>query len=501
MVNNKTELTNKLSSKLAVASIRRSSTNQEGNNSFEIQKLAIKDFAKEKGYFLPDEFIFCDDSVSAFKIRASKRPGLNKMKAIVLSENIEAVIFYDFSRIDRKIYSFVSEFYYEVMNEKPNLKFFTTTKNDAWTPADLDVKLQLIIANSESVEKSRRAVDNQKAELNSEQVKRPGSTVPFGYTQLNKHLIPNDDAQIVLFIFYLSSWGHSIKKIADILNEAEILSPFKKKWQPSTLDNMLKNPVYLGHLDWNFRGENIHEKRFYSEDTHESIVPATLIRLIDINRSLKKKYNKFETPFLFGSLLYCEKCNIQLQHRNCSTKKKGIKYTYLKYYCTGCQLDIQTEDLNQLLIEYVQKQMGVSFKINSSTVKDLLLNHSNTLKDTLEQLLEQEKLVLENEMVQIEKGLKLNSIFRNVKMKIEKQIQQVNKTRQNIENHLEPDNINVLLNKFEQVNISELSPTEQRLVFLYFIDSIKITDKKGTNLKFNVIFKVNPVVLLDNKDG
>ncbi|MED4632876.1 recombinase family protein [Peribacillus frigoritolerans] len=486
------------SKKLAVASIRRSSTNQKGNNSFEVQKLAIQDLAKKKGYLLPDEFIFYDDAVSAFKVKASKRDGLNKMKRIILTEDIGAVIFYDFSRIDRKIYSFVSEFYYDVINKKPNLKFFTTTKEEAWTPADLDVKLQLIIANAESNEKSRRAVDSQKTDLNLKVVKRPGSTSPFGYkhNKERKQLVPNKDEEIVLFIFYLASWGHSVQKVADILNEAEIPSPSKKKWQASTIDNMLKNPVYLGHLDWNIKGEQIFEER-----THEPIVPSSLIRLIEINRSLKKKYNKFETPFLFGNLLYCENCEYRLKHRNSSTKKKGIKYAYLKYYCTNCPFEIEAESLNHLLINYIQKQLAVSFKINSSTVTSSLLNYSDTLKDFLVQLKAQEKLRQENQKSQIEKGLKLDSVFRNVEKRIQKQIHNVNLTIQDIENLLEPDNIDIFLHNFEQLNLNELSHTELRLVFLYFIESIRINDRMGTDLKFNVLFKVNPVVLLENTIG
>ncbi|MFE4074403.1 recombinase family protein [Peribacillus sp. YIM B13477] len=486
------------SKKLAVASIRRSSTNQKGNNSFEVQKLAIQDLAKKKGYLLPDEFIFYDDAVSAFKVKASKRDGLNKMKRIILTEDIGAVIFYDFSRIDRKIYSFVSEFYYDVINKKPNLKFFTTTKEEAWTPADLDVKLQLIIANAESNEKSRRAVDSQKTDMNLKVVKRPGSTSPFGYkhNKERKQLVPNKDEEIVLFIFYLASWGHSVQKVADILNEAEIPSPSKKKWQASTIDNMLKNPVYLGHLDWNIKGEQIFEER-----THEPIVPSSLIRLIEINRSLKKKYNKFETPFLFGNLLYCENCEYRLKHRNSSTKKKGIKYAYLKYYCTNCPFEIEAESLNHLLINYIQKQLAVSFKINSSTVTSSLLNYSDTLKDFLVQLKAQEKLRQENQKSQIEKGLKLDSVFRNVEKRIQKQIHNVNLTIQDIENLLEPDNIDIFLHNFEQLNLNELSHTELRLVFLYFIESIRINDRMGTDLKFNVLFKVNPVVLLENTIG
>lgn len=75
------------------------------------------------------------------------------MKEIVLSHDVSAIIFYDFSRIDRKIYSFVSEFYMDVIAKKPHLNFYTTTKQDEWTSADLDVKLHLIMANGESNDK------------------------------------------------------------------------------------------------------------------------------------------------------------------------------------------------------------------------------------------------------------------------------------------------------------------------------------------------------------
>ncbi|MGZ9816196.1 hypothetical protein ACXM0N_09725 [Peribacillus simplex] len=145
--------------------------------------------------------------------------------------------------------------------------------------------------------------------------------------------------------------------------------------------------------------------------------------------------------------------------------------------------------------------MSVSFKINSSTVTSSLLNYSNTLKDFLVQLKGKEELIQDNQKSQIEIGLKLDSVFRNVEKRIQKQIHKVNQTIQDIEILLEPDNINVFLHNFEQLDLKELSLTEQRLVFLYFIDSIRINDRMGTDLKFNVLFKVNPVVLLENIIG
>lgn len=478
--------------KLAVASIRRSSHKQEGNQSFEIQTMAIKEYAEKKGYFLPDEFIFCDDAQSAYRKTASKRKGLNMMKEIVLSHDVSAIIFYDFSRIDRKIYSFVSEFYADVIAKKPHLKFYTTTKEDEWTPADLDVKLQLIIANGESNDKSRRAVDSQKKNIDSEE--RPGSTVPYGYKQIDKKLVPDENAPIVLLIFYLATWGHSIQKITDILNEAGIPSPTKKQWRTSSIENILKNSAYMGHLSWTFRRKHIYQKEHLIERSHEAIVPVIFYKLINVNRELKKKYNKLETPFLFGGLLICKNCGNHLMHRNSSTKKKGIKYNYFKYFCTTCSYEMEMDILNERLLDYIQQQFSLSVKINSETVINTLKEHIQSLLEQLELLKAKEQLVIANQRVaESYQQNHLNSVFRNVKSKLKNEINQIEESIREIEVIMTPSELEVFLNSFQNIDICKLTTTEQRLILLNFIHEIGIHFKSENNFKFDIQFKVNPV--------
>ncbi|MEK5379211.1 recombinase family protein [Niallia sp. FSL W8-0635] len=478
--------------KLAVASIRRSSHKQEGNQSFEIQTLAIKEYAEKKGYYLPNEFIFYDDAQSAYRKSASSRKGLNMMKEIVLSQDVSAIIFYDFSRIDRKIYSFVSEFYSDVITKKPHLKFYTTTKEDEWTPADLDVKLQLIIANGESNDKSRRTVDAQKTDLESEV--RPGSTVPFGYQQIHKKLVPDENAPVVFFIYYLASWGHSIQKITNVLNEAGIPSPTKKQWRTSSIENILKNPVYMGHLSWTFRRKHISQNKHLIEHSHNAIVPGIFYKLIDVNRELKKKYNKLETPFLFGGLLVCKNCGNHLIHRNSSTRKKGIKYSYFKYFCTTCSYEMDINLLNEKLLGYIQQQLSMSVKINTGTVTNTLKEYIVSLQEQMDLLKAKEQLVLANEMVaKIHQQNQLNSVFRNVLSKLKNEIIQIEQSIREIEILLTPSELEVFLNSFQNINICKLSMTEQRLIVLNFVNEIAIHFKSENNFEFDIQFKVNPV--------
>jgi len=484
--------------KLAAASIRRSSQKQEGNNSFEIQKIAIKEFAQKKGYCLLDEFIFEDDGVSAFKTRANKRAGLNKLKKVLLEENIAAVFFYDFSRIDRKIYSFVSEFYNDVISKKPHLKFFTTTRLGEWTPSDLDVKLQLIIANADSNDKSRRSVDSQTKDINLS--KRPGSVVPYGFNQFDKKLSESEGAPIVLFIFYLASWGHSVEKIANILNDAKVSSPLNKLWRGNTIDNILKNPAYLGHLSWDFKRNLKNGSEHLIKNTHRPIVPKVIYQLIQLNRELKKKYNKLETPFLLSGLLTCKNCSSLLKHRNSSTKKNNINYGYLKYFCNNCSYDIEAYRLHETVVAAVQQRVSVSLQINSDTVVSNLQEYILSLKEHQQFLDSRKQVVLANENVVSIDGNELSSVFRNVKNKLSEQLLEVEGAINNMKLLLEPSELAIFLNSFQQLNFQSHSKTEQRLLLLYFIREV-VVDKNDKQLNFDIEFKTNPIAMLTDSIG
>ncbi|MCL9638019.1 recombinase family protein [Bacillus zanthoxyli] len=487
--------------KLAVASIRRSSYNQEGNQSFEIQKLAIQDYAEKKNYHLPEEFIFVDDAVSAYRTLASQRNGLNEMKKVVLAEDIHAIIFYDFSRIDRRIYSFVSEFYYDVISKKPDMKFFTTTKEDAWKPSDIDVKLQLIFANAESNEKSRRAVDAQIKDLHTAQ-KRPGSVVPYGYVQEEKQLIPSEQAHNVLFIFHLAAWGHSLQKITNTLNEANIPSPTNKQWRTSTVENILKNPVYKGTLNWSFKRKMKENQEYVLSHTHPALVPEIMYQMIELNRNLKKVYNKFDTPFLFSGILKCEECNELLQHRNASTKKNNVKYIYMKYQCTNCNYEIEAQSFTKVVLKKIDEQFSMALKVNSRYIKSLLDDYLFRLNSQRENLNNKLQLILANEKYVSEyQSLNLSSVFRNTKQKFNNQISELDNAMIKLKKIQCQSEIDFFIEYFKSLKLSSLSAVEQRLILLYFLKEIQINYTQKDSLEFSIQFKANPIAFISESIG
>ncbi|MBO9128505.1 recombinase family protein [Bacillus sp. 165] len=480
-----------MSMKKAAGYIRRSSSQQKDNDSFEIQKLAITEFAKRAGYVLADEFIFEDDAVSAYKKSAYQRRGLMLLKKTILENDFDAVIFYDFSRIDRKVYSFVSEFYYDVIQAKPHLKFYSTTKGTEWSPEDLDVKLFLILANAESMDKARRTIDSHHRNLKGENKKRPGACVPYGYDVRDKVLVPNQYASIILFIFYLASWGHSMKSIASLLNEVKIESPRNGVWRSSTVEHILKNPAYLGHLAWDM--EHTSQMTFFYENVHEPIVPFALHKVVQMNNELKKKYHKLDTPFIFADLLYCKTCKQQLQHRNASTKKAGKSYTYMKYQCTHCQYELDTKQVNAYLLKDLEHKLQCATKFRH---KEVIKDINATLKvfhSRLSQLKEKKERIEYNEQhAHNLDNADLLIAVENAKQQVLSEFQEVNLRILEMELLLRDSELNVFLERFERLTLNSLSNTENRLITLYFIQRVSI-NKQG---RFSVEYSINPLKFL-----
>jgi len=87
-----------------------------------------------------------------------------------------------------------------------------------------------------------------------------GSIAPYGYKKqkLEKQKgftleIIEDEAKIVKYIFELCLKGKGTTIIADELNKIGVEPKVKTYWTANTIRDMLKNPVYIGKIRWNYR--------------------------------------------------------------------------------------------------------------------------------------------------------------------------------------------------------------------------------------------------------
>lgn len=76
------------------------------------------------------------------------------------------------------------------------------------------------------------------------------SSLAYGYEVVNNSIVPVlSEARVVKNIFKMYLSGLGTQKIADVLNGEKVIPPRKaKKWKPSTVLWILKNPIYSGRV-------------------------------------------------------------------------------------------------------------------------------------------------------------------------------------------------------------------------------------------------------------
>ncbi|MEH7239431.1 recombinase family protein [Bacillus sp. JJ1562] len=472
----------------ALATVRTSDIRQKDNLSFETQKQEIILRAKQEGYHIV-EFIE-EPSQSAYKKRTLQRKVMQKLlsKALDNSLNIKAIFFYDESRVSRQFEDFKLEIYNTIIDAKPYFKFFSTSSPGEWNPSDITSIINFVNASQESVKKSQRAKSAQITKLNREE--RPGADAPFGYNLdgTGNLVVVNEQARIVILIFFLTSWGHSQNKILKLLNEYGILSPRGKKWTGKTIEYILNNDSYLGHLPWNINeSRNSSRKKQRGEydlilNNHEPIVNPLLWHLAHQTIEIHKKNGgNNDTPFVFRNLLYCSNCQKQLHTKDYSTKLKEYRY----YICKGCNCKVTVQEVHEELF----KHLGQSISMKASSIKEqvqktfkkreeLILKHLQDLKAkltnsnfNLEQIQESPDLVKSSEW---------DFIISTAISRLKRDIHNTNRFAELVKLLIEDQSLEVTFSKLARINQSNLCDAELRTLALVYFKEVKIDFKEKT---------------------
>ncbi len=223
-----------------------------------------------------------------------------------------------------------------------------------------------------------------------------GSIPPYGYNRVKIEndkgftLVENIEEGIIVKkifeMFVNDDLGYN--KIASELNAFGITPRKGELWSSSSIKEIVRNPVYIGKIRWNYRAE----KKFLKEEEigisrprnnkpliidgiHTKIVDETIWNLAQIKINSKvvpiQKHNSIKNPL--AHILVCKKCGsymqrrpynktgyedvIQCIHQNCnnvSSKLKivekiivnALKYWFSEYKTNGEKL-IQKSKLNK----------------------------------------------------------------------------------------------------------------------------------------------------------
>jgi site-specific DNA recombinase len=345
--------------KPAVIYARVSSDRQREEHTIASQTEALRVFAQQQGFSVPDEWVIEDEGYSGATL---VRPGLERVRDLAAEGQIDAVLVYSPDRLSRK-YAYQVLLIEELARH--NVKTLFVKSPQTATPEDqLLLQFQGMIAEYERaqiLERSRRG-KRHRALQGAVNVL---SGAPYGYRYIRKsehspasYAIIDVEAAVVRLVFeQYTVHGLSIGAIANLLNERGV--PTRKRvarWERSTVWGMLRNPAYKGAACFNKtklskrqritrpirlrggiakRDSAGHERP--REEWIEIPVPAIVAEETFALAAERLQANKDHaprrtaTPSVLQGLVSCRKCGYGLYRTSTRSTARKIYY----YRCFG----------------------------------------------------------------------------------------------------------------------------------------------------------------------
>ena len=286
------------------------------SGSIEHQKALLKNYAESNGF--TNLSYYADDGYTGTNFN---RPNFQRMMNDIKNGLVGTVIVKDMSRLGRN-YLMVGQ-YVEIDFPKYDVRFIAISDNVDSAKGMNDL---LPINNLMNEWYSRDISKKIRGSflVQKKQGKYMSGFAPYGYRKdpadRHRFLIDDAAAEVVrkIYRFYLE--GYSVKKIAEILNDQQILSPTEyktkiqnlsyvnrqgknqvQKWNTPTIYNILKNQVYTGAMvqhkteKISYKIEKYRnipmEERYVVEGMHEAIISKELFAMAQEKRQRFKNRN------------------------------------------------------------------------------------------------------------------------------------------------------------------------------------------------------------------
>lgn len=370
---------------------------KDESNSIDSQRKLINSFITNSidDYEIIDEFV--DDGYTGTNF---DRPSFKRMISLVENDEINCIIVKDLSRFGRD-YIGVGK-YTERYFPLTDTRFISINDDyDSIKPNNNDDFIMPLknIFNAHYSKDISKKVKSSFRVLQSEG-KFTGAFTSYGYKkdEYDKHKLVIDEpsAIVVKRIFELFNSGKGKISIARILNDEKIPCPSEYKringlkynngqrleltkyWTYSTVNNILKNEMYIGNMVQNksirrtVRGKarkNSVENWIRVEGTHEAIISK---EEWNITQSLLNKNTRQlsldENIGIFSGYIVCGNCGramSKIRHKYKSyTTTEYICGTYKRYGCNMCKRNaIKLEVLEELVLDKLNEQINKAGEI------------------------------------------------------------------------------------------------------------------------------------------
>lgn len=405
------------------------------SNSIVYQKSILTDYAKDNGF--DNIQIFVDDGYSGTDFN---RPGFLSLLEKVERGEVETIIVKDMSRLGRN--HLRVGIYTEEIFPQHDVRFIAIHDNYDSNKQGLSDGITIPIKNLMNelyaADTSRKVKASKKAKgLKGDPL---AAIAPYGYIKdpenKNKWIVDEEAAKTVRYIFQRSMEGAGPVKISKELEEKQVLNPTAYKiekgidnrkapaelhdyvWNTSSLYNILKNEVYVGHLV-NFktyrasfkdhkRRENPEANHVIFKNNHEPIIDEATFMMVQKIRETKARPLKNKKVNVFRGKLKCADCGSNLYP--VSTKYQSYYHCgrYKKRNSTGknCTQHYLREDEITEVVSNILRSLQKAWIDDEEGLAQDLLKQLSKDKNTDFVRLKKEKEDIQKRLLEIEQILK-----------------------------------------------------------------------------------------------
>ena len=349
---------------------------KEGD-SISAQLDALRKYIRKYSYECVGEFV--DDGISGTKY---DRDEFQKMMELVQQDKVDVILCTKLDRIHRSLRNFLNM--QDILDQHHcNWIAIWEPMYDTTTPQGrMIVNTMMNLAQFEAEQTGERVRQVQAHKLRQREV--ISGTTPHGYSIVNKHLIPNEDADDVRKAFEIYDKTGNLSKTAEAMAGTNL---------PTTvtgMKRMLKNRRYIGEAHG-------------MTDFCEPIVDKEAFERVQVALSRNIKHNQKRT-YLFSGLIRCAECGASMSGhywigRDC------LGYRCQKHYCTRvnrCENGKVITDgvIEKRLLDMLPNVIVEQIEVNEKK-KAPVVNYERQ-KAALEKKIERLKVLFVNEEITLE---------------------------------------------------------------------------------------------------
>ncbi len=339
---------------------RISNANKNEENDIPMQKTACRAFAEKQGWEIVREFM--ENGVSGYKLALKDRDALQAIREDAYLRKFDILLVFMFDRIGRRDDEtpFVVE--YLVNN---GVSVWSVCEGEQRFDNHVD-KLTNYIRYWQASGESEKISERTRTRIRqlTEEGFFTGGYNAYGYDlvrgeRLNKKNMPTcelqiseHEAKIVRLIFDKAvREGYGPQRIANYLNQQQILTRKQKPWNQASISNILKNRLYTGVLSkGNIESSVLKHLQIIDAEIFAAAKEIRQIRNKDHNATEKTVPRSTRGTMLLSGFLFCGHCGARMngslsQHTHVRKDGTVNSKQYYRYRCNRsmggfpCQCD------------------------------------------------------------------------------------------------------------------------------------------------------------------